>query len=133
MPVYEYRCNDCRRRISLFWRTFSEAQNRTPVCSHCGSTNLIRLVSRVRVVRSEESRLESLADDAFFSDFDEKDPRSLARMMRRMADEVGEDLGPEFEEVVGRLEAGESPEEIEKAMPELMGEEGGAGDIGEEL
>lgn len=133
MPVYEYRCHDCRRRISIFWRTFADAQNGTPVCPHCGGTNLTRLISRVRVVRSEESRLESLADDSFLSDFDEKDPRSLARMMRRMADEVGEDLGPEFEEVVGRLEAGESPEEIEKAMPELMGEEGGEADIGEEL
>jgi hypothetical protein len=31
----------------------------------------------------------------------------------------GEDLGPEFEEVVGRLEAGEDPESIEDSMPDL--------------
>jgi hypothetical protein len=48
--------------------------------------------------------------------------------MRKMSDEVGEDLGPEFDEVVGRLEAGESPEDIEKSMPELTGE--GDGDFG---
>lgn len=123
MPVYEYRCHNCRRRVSIFWRTFSEAQSGMPTCPHCGSTGLTRLISRVRVVRSEESRLESLTDDSFLSGFDEKDPRSLARMMRRMADEMGDDLGPEFEEVVGRLEAGERPEEIEKAMPGLMEEE----------
>ena len=41
-----------------------------------------------------------------------------------MSAETGEDMGPEFEEVVGRLEAGESPEEIEKSMPEVMGEGG---------
>ncbi len=109
MPVYEYRCQQCRRRVSIFWRTFSEAQSGVPRCPHCGSTQLTRLISRVRVVRSEESRLESLADDFSFSDFDEKDPRSLARMMRKMAGEIGEDLGPEFEEVVGRLEAGGGP------------------------
>jgi hypothetical protein len=63
-------------------------------------------------------------------DFDENDPKSLGRWMRKMSAEVGEDLGPEFDEVVGRLEAGESPEDIESSMPELMGEEGG--DIGSE-
>ncbi len=133
MPVYEYRCQNCRRRVSIFWRTFSEVQSGVPTCPHCGSTHLTRLISRVQVVRSEESRLESLADDFSFSDFDEKDPRSLARIMRKMANEIGEDLGPEFEEVVGRLEAGESPEEIEKAMPDLLGEPGESEDMGEEL
>jgi len=124
VPIYEYRCHDCRRRVSVFWRTFSEAGEGTPVCPRCGGTNLTRLVSRVRIVRSEESHLENMADSSDFPDFDENDPRSLGRWMRKMSAEVGEDLGPEFEDVVGRLEAGESPEEIEKTMPELMGEGG---------
>ncbi len=132
MPIYEYRCIDCRRRVSIFWRTFSEAETAEPVCPRCGSTRLTRLVSRVRVVRSEESLLEDLADPSFLSDFDENDPRSMARLMRRMANEIGEDLGPEFEEVVDRLEAGQSPEEIEKEMPDLLGE-GGEEDLGGDL
>ncbi len=122
MPIYEYRCHDCRRRVSILWRSFSEAETGTPVCPRCGGRNLTRLVSRVRLVRSEGSRLEDLSDPSFLSDLDENDPRSMARMMRRMADEVGEDLGPEFEEVVGRLEAGQSPEEIEQEIPDLLGE-----------
>jgi hypothetical protein len=62
-------------------------------------------------------------------DLNENDPRSLGRMMRRMADETGEDMGPEFGEVVGRLEKGEDPEAIEKSMPELaeMGGDDGGG------
>jgi hypothetical protein len=80
---------------------------------------MIRLVSRVRVLRSEESRMENLADDAMLTDLDENDPRSLGRWMRKMSQEMGEELGPEFNEIVGRLEAGEDPEEIEKSMPEL--------------
>jgi hypothetical protein len=75
-------------------------------------------------VRSEESRLEDLSDPTSFGDLDENDPRSIARFMRKMGDEVGEDLGPEFEEVVDRLEAGESPEDIEKAIPDLGGDMG---------
>jgi hypothetical protein len=45
--------------------------------------------------------------------------------MRKMANETGEDLGPEFEEVVGRLEAGEDPDSIEQSMPDLGGGAGG--------
>jgi putative FmdB family regulatory protein len=126
MPIYEYRCQDCRRRVSIWWRTFSEAETGAARCPRCGGERLDRLVSKVRVIRSEESRLEDLADPASFGDLDENDPRSLARFMRKMGDEAGEDLGPEFEEVVDRLESGESPEEIEKAIPDLGGNGGDA-------
>lgn len=85
-----------------------------------------RLISRVSVVRSEESRLESLADPSNFAGLDEDDPRSLGRFMRKMSQEMGEDLGPEFDEVVDRLESGQTPEEIEDSMPEL-GEDLGGG------
>lgn len=129
VPIYEYRCQDCKRRVSVFWRTFSDAEDETPACPRCGGANLARLVSRVRLVHSEESRLDDLADPGNLPDFDENDPKSLGRWMRKMSQEVGEDLGPEFDEVVGRLEAGEDPEEIEKSMPELMGE-GGADALG---
>lgn len=122
MPIYEYRCQDCKRRVSIFWRTFSEAEagDKAPACPRCGNSNLTRLMSRVRVIRSEESRLDAMSD-MDFSDLDENDPKSMGRWMRKMSAEMGEDLGPEFDEVVGRLEAGEDPEEIEKSMPDLMG------------
>jgi hypothetical protein len=71
------------------------------------------------VAKSEESRLNSLEDDSFLNGLDEEDPRALGRAMRRMNQEMGEDLGPEFDEVVERLESGQSPEAIEKSMPEL--------------
>jgi putative FmdB family regulatory protein len=121
MPIYEYRCHDCRRRVSIWWRTFSEAETGTPHCPRCGGESLDRLVSKVRVIRSEESRLEDLADPSNLGDLDEEDPRSIARWMRKMGQEAGEDMGPEFEEVVDRLEAGESPEDIESSMPDLAG------------
>jgi len=130
MPIYEYRCHNCRRRVSILWRTFAEAETGMARCPRCGGEQLTRLVSRVRVVRSEESRLDDLADPASLGDLDESDPRSIARWMRKMGDEAGEDMGPEFEEVVDRLEAGEAPEDIEKAIPDLGG--GMAGDFSDE-
>jgi putative FmdB family regulatory protein len=129
LPVYEYRCNNCRRRVTLYWRSFSEIGGTLPRCSFCGGENLTRLVSRVAVLRSEESRLEDLADPSSLAGLDENDPKSMARWMRRMSQEIGEDLGPEFDEVVDRLEAGQSPEEIEEAMPDLGGELGPEGEF----
>jgi putative FmdB family regulatory protein len=125
VPIYEYRCHDCKRRVSIFWRSFSDVDAEAIACPRCGGANLTRLVSHVRQVRSEESRLDDLADPGNLPDFDENDPKSMGRWMRKMSQEVGEDLGPEFDEVVGRLEAGEDPEAIEKSMPEFMGEGGG--------
>jgi len=102
-------------------RSFSDTS--TPTCPECHGEDLARLVSRVSVMRSEESRLESLADPSSLAGLDESDPRSIARWMRKMSQETGEDMGPEFDEMVDRLEAGEDPEEIEGSMGDL-GEEG---------
>lgn len=125
MPIYEYRCADCKRRVSVFFRSFSTTGDAQ--CPNCGGTRLTRLVSRVATVKSEDARLESLSDPSSFGDVDENDPKSMARFMRKMGSEMGgEDLGPEFTEMVDRLESGENPEEIEKSMPGL-GE--GAGDM----
>jgi putative FmdB family regulatory protein len=110
VPIYEYRCNSCQRRASIFQRSIQGAA--AAVCSHCGSTDLTRLISRVAVLRSEESHLEGLASDASLADLDESDARSMARWARRMGREMGEELGPEFDEMVARLEAGEMPEDL---------------------
>jgi putative FmdB family regulatory protein len=124
MPTYEYRCSECHRPVSLFM-TFAEYESQTPLCPHCGSPKLARRIRGVRFSRSEEARLESMADPSSWGDVDEKDPRSVARMMKRMGSEMGEDLGPEFHEAIDRLEAGESPEEVEKSVPGLAGEDDG--------
>jgi len=116
MPIYEYRCQSCGRRISLL-RSLSDES--PPRCTACGSQELKRLISKVAILRSEENRLESLADPSSLTGLDENDPRSVARWMRKMGREMGEDLGPEFDEMVDRLEAGESPEAVERSMGEL--------------
>ena len=127
MPIYEYGCYDCRKRVSVFFCSFSEVETKEATCPRCGGTHLKRLVSKVAVLRSEESRLESLADPSSMAGLDENDPKSIARWMRKMGNEMGEDLGSDFNEVVDRLEAGEDPESIEKSMPDLGGS-GGASD-----
>jgi putative FmdB family regulatory protein len=135
MPNYEYRCFNCRRRFDLFM-SYQEYGSRTVTCPHCQSDNVQRKIGRVRVARSDESRMENLADPSNLEGLDE-DPRALGRMMRQMSSEIGEEMGPEFNEVVGRLERGQSPDEIERELPDLgLGDAGGGdfgGDFGGEL
>jgi hypothetical protein len=73
----------------------------------------------VRLARSEDSRIDALSDPASLGGIDENDPKSVGRLMRHMGNEMGEEMGPEFDEMVGRLEAGEDPESIEGDMPDL--------------
>jgi hypothetical protein len=63
--------------------------------------------------------LENFADDPSKLEGLEDDPKALGRLMRQMGDEMGEEIGPEFDEVVSRLEKGQSPEEIEQELPDL--------------
>ena len=118
MPNYDYRCKKCGKRVSVF-QSYEDYGVKPVQCPHCESDELERLINRVRFARSEESRLESLSDPSDWADFDENDPRSMARMMRKMGEELGEEMPGEFDEVVDRLEAGESPEDIERSMPDL--------------
>src|SRR6202023_4308148 len=107
MPIYEYRCADCKRRVSLFYQTFSAAGAATPLCPNCGSLNLQRLVSRVFQLKSEDAQLDDMADPASFGDIDESDPKSVARWARKLGQQMGEDLGDDWGEMVDRLEAGD--------------------------
>jgi putative FmdB family regulatory protein len=118
MPIYEYRCADCGRRASLYYQTFSAAAAAAPECPHCRSSRLDRLVSRVAVHRSEESRLDDLADPSSLGDVDENDPKSVARWARKMGQTFGDELGDDWHEVVDQIESGDlSGEEPEGAGP----------------
>ncbi|MEK7872694.1 MAG: FmdB family zinc ribbon protein [Chloroflexota bacterium] len=109
MPVYEYRCQTCRRKVSILTRSVS-ATAQAAVCDRCGSRDLVRLVSSFAVGRSAGAGSDESSLDDALADVDERDPRSLARAVRRIGEETGEDMGPEFDEAVGRLEEGEDPE-----------------------
>jgi putative FmdB family regulatory protein len=111
MPVYEYRCAACRRRSSQFFRTFAAVA--TPACPHCGAPpeQMTKLISRVAVMKSEESRLDDLADPSMFADVDENDPRSVARWARKLGQQLGDDLPEDYGEMVDQLESGDLPDE----------------------
>ena len=105
MPIYEFRCRNCRRKVTILTLRVSEQVD--TVCEHCGGRQLDRLMSRFALVRSDDKRLDDLADDAALGDVDESDPKSVARWMRKMGDELGPDAGEDFDELVDDIERGD--------------------------
>jgi putative FmdB family regulatory protein len=103
MPIYEYRCADCGRRPSIYFRSLASV-DAAPTCPHCGGAHLTRLISRTAQVLSEDSRLERLSDNADLSGVDENDPKSVARWAKRMGQEMGGDeMGEDFDQVVDEM------------------------------
>lgn len=108
MPIYEYRCRTCGKKSTFV--TLSVKTALDPACRKCGSREIEKLVSRVSIARSEESRLENLADPSNLSGLDENDPRSLARWMKRMGKEMGDEMGEDLDESIDEaMEEGEGP------------------------
>jgi putative FmdB family regulatory protein len=117
MPIYEFRCESCGK-ISEFL-ILKMQEDFSPQCKRCKGKKMVRVLSRVRVVRSEESRMESLADPSKWGGLDENDPKRMARWMKRMGHELGEDVG-------------DVDEMIDEAMDEEAGSRTGEGPEGSE-
>jgi putative FmdB family regulatory protein len=118
MPTYDFTCLQCKKPFDVFM-TYAEYGSKDITCPNCESKRVMRRIGRIRVAKSEESRLENLIDPANLSGI-EDDPKALGRLMRQMGSELGEDVGPEFDEVVSRLEKGQDPEQIEREVPRLV-------------
>jgi putative FmdB family regulatory protein len=108
MPIYEYQCRACRKKMSAL--VLIRAREADVRCTHCGSADLERLWSRFASPKSEEARMEAMADPSALGGLDENDPQSVARFMKKMGREMGEDVDGD----------------IEQAMEEEMGGGGGA-------
>ncbi len=98
MPIYEFECRSCRRKTTAL--VMSRDRIGEVRCKHCGGGELERLWSRFASPKSDEARLDSLADPAMQGGLDENDPASVARFMKKMGREMGEDAGPELDEAI---------------------------------
>jgi putative FmdB family regulatory protein len=96
VPLFEYRCEGCRRRFTRLVGVVAEEPKTE--CPRCGSGEVRKLISRFAVARSEDDLLDNLADPSTLGD--PEDPRAMADWMRRVSREMGEDLGDDFDELV---------------------------------
>lgn len=132
MPVYEFYCPDCHTIFNFFSRRINTETR--PDCPRCGHPELQRQVSMFAI---SKGRQESEADDmpdidesrmerammelaAESEGIDEDDPRQAARMMRKLYETTGMELGSGMEEMIRRMETGEDPEQIEAEMGDVL-------------
>jgi putative FmdB family regulatory protein len=117
MPIYEYRCQSCRRRVDIFVQGFSPPEN--PSCTKCGSKELSRIYSAFAVRRSKQDRGvydDILSDGKLTRGLMHNDPRALAEWTRRMSRAADEDITPESQEIMDKLDKGEDISESVKEM-----------------
>ena len=88
------------------------AAERAAQCPSCRSTDLRKLISRVTRGRSDDARMEAVADKLENQDFED------ARAVRRFAREMGREMG---------AETGEDLSDEMEAMIEAEAQDGGAG------
>jgi putative FmdB family regulatory protein len=108
VPIYEYRCGACRRRVQVFFRSFS-AVTETATCPHCQSPELQRIPSRVARVRSESDYEDFLTDPSNIESLDHEDPKAMAQWARRMGEAAGVEMDGDYEEMLEAMESGEDP------------------------
>jgi putative FmdB family regulatory protein len=72
MPLYEYRCLDCKKRSTILVMSLT---NQAPAaCSHCASVRVERILSRFASPKSEEARLDASLDLNNLAGLNELDP-----------------------------------------------------------
>ncbi len=108
MPLYEYHCNNCRRRVTTLARNSSGS---SITCPNCGSTELARLFSGFSVRKSDKAVYDDiLSDSQLTKGLMHNDPRALAEWNKKMSQGTDEDIAPEYDEMLDRMEAGEMPD-----------------------
>jgi putative FmdB family regulatory protein len=142
MPVYEFYCSDCHTIFNFFSRRINT--EKSPSCPKCNRLKLERKVSLFTISRGRkddnsdglpnlneaqmEQAFQSLAGE--METVDEKNPRAMAHMIRKLYDATGVKLGPGIEEAIRRIETGGDPEQIEAEMGDLLEEEASFASLG---
>ena len=129
MPIYEYVCNKCRHKFSVLLRGAGEAGS--AACPRCHGTETSRLFSTfsVRSKTDKDIYEEILGDERLTSGMMSGDPKALAQWNKKMSQGLDQESGPEYDEMLERMEAGEAPtqemiQELKGEKPEKSGEAG---------
>ena len=109
MPIYEYCCSDCKRKFSALIGMVAESDDES--CPNCGSKNTARLVSRFVRGRTEDDRVDEMADE--LEAMGEPDsPAAMRGMVREMGKAMDEDMADEMEQMFEADMAGELEDDV---------------------
>lgn len=105
MPIYEYRCKQCKLKSNHLFRSYSDTHQ--PKCTHCGSPSLARLMSAFAVHVPWYSGINIPSTDTL-GDFDENDPTSTAKWVKGMRQDMGDAFGKDYNGLIDKIDSGSS-------------------------
>ncbi len=99
MPVYEYLCGGCRKRVSVYLKSLNSPE--PTACPECGSADIRKAVAAFQFHKSVETKLAELPSK-----------------YEKMVDEAGKDLS--MDNIVKKYHLEESRSDPEgKGAPEF--------------
>ncbi|MCX5997314.1 MAG: zinc ribbon domain-containing protein [Chloroflexi bacterium] len=108
MPLYEYICGSCNKRVTVFLRTASAAAN--PCCPVCGNNGLTRIISSFAIHKSiqtihEESGTpgQAVSPDYY------KDPRNIGRHLEKRLQDSNIEIPPDIRKSIDEAREGNLP------------------------
>ena len=111
MPIYEFFCRDCRKKVSFLTRSFSPPSE--PACSACGNTNLVRTISGFAIRKSLKTVWDESGEPSMFPKPDEyKDPRTIGRWTEKRFQDMGMEMPAEIQEKINAAREGELPDSL---------------------
>ena len=117
MPVYEFECNSCHQRVSIFIKQVGASL--LAVCPHCGSHDLTRLISSFAYHRSLDTiHAESGGPDNPGPDY-YKDPRNIGRWTEKKFQEMGTEMPHQVQEMIQAAREGEMPPAVKEIAPNV--------------
>jgi putative FmdB family regulatory protein len=97
MPLYEYRCGACGRRYSVLVGVVAGENDLR--CPSCGADEPERLISKFVRGRSEDQRIDEVADR--LESMGEPDsPGEVRHVAREMGKALDDDMSDEMEELM---------------------------------
>jgi putative FmdB family regulatory protein len=112
MPIYEYRCNQCKKEFSQLFLSKKDAN--LAQCKYCNSKDLSKLLSAFSVHQTEESRVANLDTSKPKGDDYYKDSRNVGLWAKKRMKELGVDLGSKMDEIVEKGRTGKILDEYNK-------------------
>jgi putative FmdB family regulatory protein len=108
MPIYEYRCEDCKRLTNVFVRSVSSELPEVK-CEHCGSLKVERAVSKFGIGKTVKQVIEEYGDPSLDEGAEYRDPRQIGRWAERKFEEYGLEMPEEAREIIDAAREGQFP------------------------
>ena len=111
MPIYEYICHKCKKKVGIFMRM--SAIQPDPPCPICGGTGLVRVFSSFAMGKSIATVHEQSGEPGpgMSSDY-YRDPRNIGRGLEKQFKNMNMDIPPEIQSTIDRARDGVLPDSL---------------------